>query len=109
MHQIDPYYEDTIPFHDDDKSDASSTPEYTLMPLHKQHEPTFTLPHSIDPTVEFLISLAIPDSLIDNILKYTNIYATVYLGKNKFKQATKDKTFTLFCPVLLNRVGGYTN
>ena len=92
VYHIEPYA-DTIPFHGDAENDVSSIPEYTPMPLHKQHEPKFGLPHGVDASAQSLCRLAFPDSLIDTIVKYTNMYAKVlHDKKNKsFKRVTNAK------------------
>ena len=62
--------------------------KYTLIPLHKQYEPTFLLFNGIDPIAELLSHLAILVPLLDDIENNTNICAASGLGKNKFKPAT---------------------
>ena len=92
MYHIDPYT-DTIPFHDDDENDVSSISEYNPMPLHKRHAPKFSLPHGVEPTAQLLCRFAFPDSLIDSIVKYTNMYAKVRHDKveKTFKPVTNDE------------------
>ena len=53
----------------------------------------FSLPHGVDPTAQLLCHLAFLDSLIDSIVKYTNMYAKVRHDKLKkiFKPVTNDK------------------
>lgn len=76
-------YADTVLLHDNDENDTTE-PEYTPMPLYC-HPPKFRIPQDFDPTLEPLSYLVYPDSSINKIVKYTNMYATARHAKEKVK------------------------
>ena len=82
VYQINPCA-DTAPFHNTNENDTTE-PEYTPMLLH-YHPPKFWIPQGFGPLAELLSYLAYPDSLINKIVKYTNMYALARHAKKKVK------------------------
>ena len=60
-----------------------SRPTYTPFVLKDQFRPKFKLPFGVNPTVDAMCKLSLPDSIIDGIVLRSNTYA---LARTKLEQ-----------------------
>jgi hypothetical protein len=84
-----------VEYHDQDENDRE---EYIPIPLprEKRHDPKFSLPHGVSPSIDSISHLALPDTPIDKVVEYSNMYARNRLPDHKYKQITKDEILIFF-------------
>jgi hypothetical protein len=84
-----------VEYHDQDENDFE---EYMPIPLPQElrHDPKFSLPHGVNPLIDTISHLALPDSLIEKIVKYSNVDARSQLPDDKYKQIKKGEFLIFF-------------
>ena len=76
-------YSPKVPYSYEVQYKDGSRPTYTPFVLKDQFRPKFKLPFGVNPTVDAMCKLSLPDSIIDGIVLRSNTYA---LARTKLEQ-----------------------